>query len=498
MLNTTYNSELSKIDPVRFEDVLSSIGKPLEQLSREALAEVLRQKEILAEREDRYAILYYQSQPHQELFHRSQKKGRLITGSNQSGKSVSACAEGCRTALGIHPFYPNKVPTKGRVVASDIQKGIGENIQPWYENFLPKSEIKNIKKYPGGQWSKVYLKNGSTIDFMSYEQESKMFEGWVGDWVQFDEPPPRGIYVACMRGLIRRKGRWWIAMTPLTEPWIYDEIYVKGGVGEDQPDVFTFDITNNRYLSPEEIKDFESHLTEDEKEARLHGRFKHLSGLIYKEMKPEVNCIKSFEIPKDWIRFCAMDFHPRLPCAILWVAIDEKGTAYAYDELWIDRTVKEISEAIQAKEPKGTEMKMRFIDPLSATPDRISGSSSQREFLRYNLRFRSATKDWILGKNAVCEYLKVGKDGKPGIYFFQDTVPRTITAMTHYQWDEYAGSREGEKETPKKKYAHFPDCLRYILVHKPQYVNKQIVNELNKRNDGYAPHSVTGYSYGGS
>lgn len=507
---------IEQIEAIKFEDVITDLGCPVnmteekkiewlnKKLSNTEMEKLCETKADIEMRKKDFAILYYEPQPYQKPFHQSNKKLRLISGSNQSGKSICGSAEGILISLGIHPTKKIPVPNKGRVIATDLQKGIGENIWEQYEKYCPWSEVAKIKRYPGGQISKIYYKNGSTVDFLSHEQKTEIFEGWIGHWAHFDEPPPRDKYIATMRGLIRYAGICWITMTPLTEPWIYDEIYTQGGVEASRPDVWTFDISDNKYLTKEEVEDFASRLTPDEKEARLHGRFKHLSGLIYKVFAAETHCVQSFPIPKDWTRYVAMDYHPRTPCTILWIAIDPKERAYAYDELEIDKTIREISDGIKGKEGKDN-IRVRFIDPLSATPDRITGRSAQREFLRppNGLAFRSATKTWVIGKNAVNEYLKLDKEGQPGIVFFRDKVPKCISGFLHYQWDEYAGTREGEKETPRKKYAHFPDTTRYILVTRPNYKREIVVDrmelpiELREPGIQNRGRSVTGYRRGG-
>jgi len=485
---------LEGIKPVRFDDIVSGMGD-LSLLSDNELARLCEIKGELESRERDYGIVYYKAFPHQEPFHKSEKKVRMVFGANQSGKSICSTAEGIMLSLGIHPYSKMRVPNKGRVVANDIKKGLGEVICTLYNQYLPMSEVKRIKKYPGGEMSKIEYRNGSQVDFLTYEQDTKAFEGWTGDWVQWDEPMPREKYIASLRGLMRWKGITWGAMTPLSEPWIYDEIYTQAGVGADRPDIFNFDIMDNPTLSKEEIDDFASKLTADEREARLHGRFKHLSGLVFKELKPAIHFVEPFDIPKSWTRYCAMDYHSRMPCAMIWVAVDPKGVCYVYDELWIDKTVSEISTVIKAKED-GDVIRARFIDSISATPDRITGTSPQREFSRHGLHFRSSTKNWVLGLNACREYLRLGTDGQPGIYFFRQRADQCIRSMERYQWSEYSDDREGEKESPKKKFAHFPDCVRYILVMRPSFSSPSQIAPASVF-PGSARKSITGYSYGG-
>lgn len=499
----SFKLKIGDIEAIRWEEIEKTFPD-LSSLKEKELQKLIILKDECTRRKKEYGILYYKPQKYkkngeyayQEAFHKDSNKIRLIFGGNQSGKTESAVAEGIMLSLGIHPYNKMPIPNKGRVIAQDLDKGIGEVIGAKYSKLLPVSEIRRITKYSGGQMKKIYLKNASTIEFLSYEQDTKAFEGWTGHWAQFDEPPPREKYIATLRGLMRFKGVLWMAMTPLHEPWIYDELYLEATETSKNIGLYDFDIRDNKYLTEEEILTFEKSLSEDEKDARLHGKFRHLSGLIYKSFC-EKHRTKSFEIPEDWTRYCAMDYHPRVPCAILWAAVDPEGTVYFYDELWIDKNIKEISEAIISKENKD-KIRLRVIDSISATPDRITGSSPQREFLKCgqglggSLAFRSSDKDWILGKNAVDEYLKI-INGKSGVYFFEDRVPHTIKSITRYQWDEYAGTRNDGaiKEKPAKKYAHFADCVRYILVMRPSY-RRDVPREISSSVHGHA-NKITGY-----
>ncbi len=496
-----WKSQLESIEAVRFEDILASVD-PLNMTDGQ-LVKLLDIKHELYEREKQYGILYYVPQEYQKKFHKCKRRVRFIFGANQTGKTESTVAEGISYSLGIDPVTKKRdpdipVPNKGRIVGTDLDKGIGEVIQPKYQKLLPMSEVEKITRYPGGQWKKITYKNGSTTEFLSYEQDTKLFEGWTGHWVQFDEPPPQDKYVACLRGLIRYQGIVFGAMTPLDQPWIYDEIFLKAGMQADQPAVFCFSIYDNKYLEREAIETFIKSIPREEVEARVYGRFKHLTGLVFKQFSPEHRC-ESFEIPKDWTTYCAMDYHQRVPCAIVWVAVDPKGMAYVYDELWVDGTTKNIAEQIMAKE-KGTGLRpvARWIDTLSATPDRTTGRSPQRDLARegqaanYPLNFRGAEKTWVNGKNAVASYLEM-KDGVPGILFFEDKVPRTINSFMHYMWDSTTATG---RERAAKGDVHFVDALRYVLVAYPRYVDKERTLEsmVDKR---YAYSPMSGYHYGG-
>ena len=44
--------------------------------------------------------------------------------------------------------------------------------------------------------------------------------------------------------------------------------------------------------------------------------------------------VKPFEIPRDWMKFRAMDFGQARPYAVLWFAVDYDGDMYVYRELY--------------------------------------------------------------------------------------------------------------------------------------------------------------------
>jgi phage terminase large subunit-like protein len=515
--------DLKKIDAITFDEFLTRLinklsaverkylkleGLTLEQskkvflerLDNEQLNGLLRYKRELEDLEQDYGILYYKPQHYQEKFHKSLKKTRLVLGGNQTGKTEVGVAEDLRIALGIDPYkhIPDEMyPLRMRVCCSDLSKGLNEVVIPKFKKMIPMSEVKRIQKYPQGYWQKVEFVNGTTIEFLSYEQDTKLYEGWTGHVVHFDEPPPYDKYVATMRGLMRFSGISFITATPLSEPWIYDEIYLRALNGDDKTDLFCFSLMDNKYLSKDEIEEFIRIIPDDEKEARIYGKFKHLTGLVYKEFSAE-HCIDSFEIPKDWTVICACDYHPRKACCFLWVAIDKYDRAYVIDEMLVQGTIKSISEKIVLKEQNMPRVRYRFIDSISATPDRISGTCAQREIARegnllgHPLTFRASTKNFVIGKNAVSEYLKFA-DGKPGIYFFKDKCPKLIESMGRYTWAG-ANTEAGQNERPRKMYDDMPDCLRYALVLRPRYVNKVVNIELSD-NEPLAD-DYTGYHLG--
>jgi len=427
-------------------------------------------------------LLLYEPMPKQDLFHKSPANRRALFGGNRVGKTVAGGMEFLFHLTGQYPdWYPEegrfKGSIKGRIIAKDFQKGVGEVVTPFLEEWLDDSIIARRIKNPMGIPTKYQLKNGSVFDILTHEQSTEQFEGWRGHVAWFDEPPPRDKYVATLRGLVDYSGRHWLTLTPLTQPWIYDEVYTNP---DPQTFCVTIDIRENTYLSESAIKEFENSLTHEEKEARLHGKFMHLSGLIYKEFTTETHVIEPPVIKPHWSRYMAIDPHERTPTAVLWVAVDEKDNHYVYDELWLrDMDIKSIANAIQVQQ--GTlSAQVMLIDPHADKDNVVAGGFNVRkELMKYGVFTQRANSDPMLGKARIRQaltprYSSILKRNVPQMHVSK-YCSQTIYEFQHYIWDEYKRNTEDydKKEVAKKKNDHFMDCLRYIYNFGPRYIEEE-------------------------
>lgn len=373
--------------------------------------------------------------------------------------------------------YPGDKLLKGRIIATDFIKGVGEVIIPaieeWIDAEIDGHFVKERKRNPIGVPIKYIFKNGNEFDILTHEQKTEQFEGWKGDIAWFDEPPPRDKYVATKRGLVDTRGKCWLTLTPLKQEWIYDELYTA-----DDSDIYvvTMDIMDNPVLSIKAIEEFSKALTEDEKEARLHGKFMHLSGLVYKEFEIDTHIIQPVKVQHHWNRYFSIDPHPRTPTACLWVAVDEKDQLYIYDELWCENmSLKDIGMAIKAQEADMPAHR-RFIDPAMDKSDAlVGGFNVRKELMKYGIYCSRANNDFDLGISNVRQALRpeyshlLGRN-LPKLRIGRNCV-RTIYEFQHYMWDEYTMRPEHHdpKQKPKKKNDHFLDNLRYILNAGPRY-----------------------------
>jgi len=433
----------------------------------------------------------YEPHEKQDRFHKSTALIRAIFGGNRSGKTTAGGMEFLFHMTKQYPaWYPeeNKLygPIKGRIIAKDLQKGVGEVIIPFLDEWLDPSLIEKKVKNPIGIPTKFIFKDGSQFDILTHEMSTEQFEGWRGHMAWFDEPPPRDKYIATLRGLVDYRGRAWLTLTPLTQPWIYDEIYTVGTVGDSDTFIVVADITDNPYLNSQAIEEFAARLTEEEREARLHGRFLHLTGLVYKEFSPDIHIASSssFRMEPHWTKYFAIDPHERTPTACLWLAVDPSENIYVYDELWLgDMTIEQIALAILAQEG-GTAPQIRLIDPHNDKDNVAAGGFNiRKELMKYGVFCQRANSDPFLGKSRIREALRPQyspvHQRMTSLFKVSRDCPQTIYEFQHYIYDEHRRNKEeyDPKEKVKKKNDHFMDCLRYVFNFGPRYVQPQEESE---------------------
>ncbi len=502
--------------------------------------ELERLKQIKADREElkklqaemdwrkkNFAIKYYVVKPDgtflgphekQSSFHKSKALIRVASGGNRSGKSSCGINESVSHAIGYRPWLkkddPNYmvdvlIPNKGLVCGESFGEQVKKVLVPKllgdYEKnvpgAIPKDMLASVKRNPQGVITEIHLTNRSSIYLQSYDQPVELFESSDHDWAHFDEPPPRPIWVAAQRGLTDRRGRSWITMTPLKEPWIYDEIYSRKDV-----DLFYFDIEDNlNYgLSREGIDQFASSLTPDEKEARLRGRYFHLTGLVYKSYGP-THRIPRFTIPEHWAIYMHIDTHPRTPHHAVYIAVAPDQKKFICGELKNGDSANRIKPFVEAlKVYEKTTFKrslsqfVRLIEPASQVPDPMrDGRSIWDEFNDAGLHCAIGSKN----RDAGILLLQDGfqhdplKGVYPTVYVFND-LPGVHYELTHYIWDDWAqkaAQGKTDKQVPKDKDDHFVEGIHRILLSEP-YCETHGTDEDSDRVETHSTgNRITGY-----
>jgi len=391
-----------------------------------------------------------------------------------------------------HDLFKNwPFPKRGRIVSDP---GNIPNIVKSLEAWLPKG------KYTATKGRKEYLSQWEAgdwhFDIMSYEQDPKDFEAETLGWVWFDEPPTYAIFLASVARL-RMGGTMFITATMLKgSGWLYDklvagEMDVEGINGEKIKRKIAYITAGvedaclqhgvRGHLEHDIIQQMIAEYPEDEREARVFGRFQHLAGLVFKTFNKDIHVIKPFQIDRrDFVVLEALDPHPRNPDAVMWLAVDAKGRKIVCDELYIKPSngSEELSQLIKEKAEK-YRIDTRIADPSGWNKDQHKDDARGvcERLSDYGLDYIPATKnreaaDKRIGdalsfvRLANGEYVKA-----PELYIFE-TCRRTIWEMQHYRWDEWTGKtadNKDAKEAPVDKDDHMIENLGRLLLREPYW-----------------------------
>ena len=232
------------------------------------------------------------------------------------------------------------------------------------------------------------------------------------------------------------------------------------------------------HLKHEDIERMIGEIAEEERQARVHGKFAHLVGLVFKKWSKKIHVIPPFELKyADYVTYHALDTHLNTPYAGLWLAVDGYGRKYVVDELWKNSTESELAMMIKAKNEK-YRMGRNIIEPAADISEQAVGMTSLKLRLQQNhgLYYETGSKErtaCIQRIQKALEYVEVG--GKieqyPELFVFS-TCERLIWEMDRYVYDEWKGKTKESKDPkdkPVDKDDHLIEDLGRLLFIEPSF-----------------------------
>jgi phage terminase large subunit-like protein len=327
---------------------------------------------------------------------------------------------------------------------------------------------------------------GWEFDIMTYEQQVTEFESATLGWVWFDEPPPLDIYKATVSRM-RKGGVIFITATPLTgSAWMYDQFYAPERKLADNVFAMTAEMEDaciehgeRGFLRHQDIVNIISQYDDEDMQARVFGKFQHLTGLIFKKFSRKIHVIEPFAInEKDFVVINAIDPHPRNPDAVMWVAVDRWGRKFIIDEMYDHFRRKELVAKIQKRE-LGWRVIKRIIDPSAFVVDQHTGDSLAAFLSRNGLSYDEGSKkrsESIRRTKDALDYHMVGNEiiTAPELYVFSHCT-RTIWEFEHWQWENWTGKTadsKSQKEKPQDKDDHMMEDIGRILLENVEFTEK--------------------------
>jgi PBSX family phage terminase large subunit len=209
----------------------------------------------------------------------------------------------------------------------------------------------------------------------------------------------------------------------------------------------------------------------------LDGLWAAAEGIVYDGWNPAIHLVDKCAIGDDWPRYWVLDFGYVHPFVWQWWAVGPDGNAFRYREIYYTGRLVTDHAAQGMKLSSGEPRPVAIITDHDAedraTFERATG-----------LHTTPAFKEVSPGIQAVNTRLRVGDNGKAGLYFLRDArVERdsslvdlgkptcTEEEFPSYIWDIRPGVRKGEQ--PVKADDHGMDSTRYFVADLDQIGRKR-------------------------
>lgn len=255
----------------------------------------------------------------------------------------------------------------------------------------------------------------------------------------------------------------------------------------------------NEWLSDNDLSLFkEIELTDpDRAKVICYGEWGIESGQYFSMWRESLHVVKPFEIPRDWMKFRAMDFGQARPYAVVWFAGDYDGNLYVYRELYgwggkpnvgTGETAKQIGEKIAKLETREEDLRYGVLDSACWARTGVTAPSISEEINKVLVHkglvpFMPSSKGRLEGANVFKQRL-IGntlEDGtyKPAIKFFSTCIHclRTIPMIGHDKHKPELPDTDSED--------HAYDAVAYGVMSRPWIPTRQ--GELSRRRDGWEP-----------
>lgn len=387
-------------------------------------------------------------------FWKSTKRYVVCKGSRASKKSTTAALKLIVRLM--------QMPLANALVVRQTQATLKDSCYAQLQWAIEKLGVEKFWKATVNPLQLTYLPTGQKILFRGCDDAEKIKSITVSKgficfcWleeaaeVEFDEfdkidkslraQMPEGYYI-----------QWLITFNPTSaNSWLKSFFF---DTPRDNVLAMTTTYQCNEWLSPEflELMEFTRKTDPDRYRVDGLGDWGLGGGQYFGMWRESLHIVKPFEIPRDWVKFRAMDFGQARPYAVIWFAIDYDGNMFAYRELYgwggkpnvgTGETAKQIGEKIVELEKPDENLSYSVLDSACWARSGVTGPTISEELNNVLIRkglipFSPSSKGRLEGANAFKQRL-IGnqlEDGtyKPAIKFFSTCIHciRTIPMIGH-------------------------------------------------------------------
>jgi len=476
-----------------------------------------------------------------------------VVGGNRSGKTDLALVEWAIQATGIVPhslagLYPatkRRAPIRARLVVTSLVTAWDLNLKPklqwwsWNGKLTPEGlqgdpDLGHWGWVPpdlllDGDWGKSWsekhrtltLANGSALHVMSYEQDAQDFAQGAFHLILEDELGPEHVHRENKMRVVDYGGQVLTTGTPpddrsaaVTAAWFHDGVYLPG-LAEASPEVFAVTLwtEQNRTLDQADVAWVAQGLTEEQREARLHGRFLHLAGLVlpgfterrrtwcfrcladvlgagetcptcgsrdleaYRHVWDEEDL--EWPGPREWPTLFYMDPHQARPTACAWTKVDPHDGWWQVAELDVAGPAEEVKRQVEAYErAHDLHPVWRKGDPKIGVQgnqfaELVAGErfTIKRAFEEVGFAYEDANTNFTVGRERLLEAFRPNPLTRVPKLRIHTACRRTIHQVTHFTWNQGRRTWNADlKEQPSRKESDFPALLRYLAMDDPTFL----------------------------
>lgn len=302
----------------------------LNEAKRQQMIRELKAMDEMEYRMQENPLKYAERHPKQSQAYRATQPIRALFWGNRVGKTEWGAMEVARYMLGQHEYRGIEPPVEVWSICPSFDAQ-AETTQKKLLKYIPESQIEDTATIRKGIYSWIKLKNGSMINFKSYEQGRSKFQGAAKRLIWFDEEPPHDIWQEC---LVRQEAGTpldiILTMTPIKGmTWVYDEIYMSS----DKQLYFVSEAgwDDNVWLTEEQKEQMSRGLTPEAIEVRRYGHFTKRVGMVCSWWDREVHVKEYPELPRYWTYYEVLDGGYSDPAAYLVIAVDHDDNVHVVD-----------------------------------------------------------------------------------------------------------------------------------------------------------------------
>lgn len=424
---------------------------------------------------------FFALERYQEPFYFSAARMQILHAGNRAGKTKVAAKKVCDIATHRHPTIKREGPQQIRVNSESL-KVAKKTVIPLIKEFVPKHWLLT------GDWDTsfrvqdgiLYLRDGGTFQFMTYEQKVEAFRGVPLDVVWNDEQGPVDIFDENMSRLGDKSGMCINTLTPEKGAnYLHKRYTCRARKGSDI-EYFQFDVLQNPYIDREYQVRQLALMPEKKFRIKLYGDVVSLEGLIFEEFDPRIHVIKPFVVPEGWQLFIGVDLGWRNPTAVTFWAISPNQEVYNIYEMYktkelITQTGERARDIILNKYPQ-LDFRFGVIDARSARQtSRQTGETDYRKFTQAfglgPVYMSSCSRDAILNRNdCMHELLMISPETNKSRYQVFSNCRNAIFEFGEYSTKpDNLDSDKNKKEMPADKNDHLMDANGILAERKPTF-----------------------------